>query len=157
MNFSHPQNHRRGFTLTEMLAVIILFSAFAIIAERLITTTWRVSYNASQSQNAATSIESAINVLRSDVWSAQTITTKDVKSVELKRGDGHLVTWSIDGGKFSRRDGAREDHWQAPPGASLSSDGTTLILNVADPKKDIPVNQVQMVSQLLLAAKMNPK
>jgi prepilin-type N-terminal cleavage/methylation domain-containing protein len=145
---------RRGFTLTEMLAVLILFTAFAVIAERLMTTTWRVSYKASVAQNQTASIEKALAALRADTWAAQKITAKDATSTELDLGGGKVIAWSIHDGKFSRREGNREDHWQAPPDAALSSDGAALVLSVSDPKKDIAANRIQMVSQTLLLAKM---
>src|SRR5690348_12359593 len=100
--------HRRGFMLTEMLAVLILFAAFAVLAERVITTTWRVSYKASEAQNQTASIETALGALRADVWAAQKITAKDATSTELDFGGGKVVAWSIRDGKFSRREGNTE-------------------------------------------------
>ena len=147
-------NNRRGFTLTEMLAVLILFAAFAVIAERLITTTWRVSYNASESQNQAASIGMALLELRTDAWAAQKITAKDATSADLDLGSGKVVAWSIHDGKFSRREGNRDDHWQAPSGAAFSSDGAALVLSVFDPKKQTAANRIQMVSQTLLLTKL---
>lgn len=136
----------RGFTLTEMLIVLILMGFFALAASRLFYATVTLSRTAAQSENNSASFESALSALRSDVWRATKIDEDDGKGlVHLTIGD-QVIMWTI--GKVWR-DGPNGtpiqspfpeisrvedtgDHrsWPSPPGATLASEKSRVVLRV---------------------------
>lgn len=149
---------RRGFTLTEMLCALILLTAFAVVGGRLFVATFHLSYNTAQSANAAASSETALNLLRSDVWEAKTIKSIDGQTVELTLGDGRVATWSIKGDVLTRHDPSAadggDDHFAGPRGATFTTDGATLTLKTGDAMSAGGVGDIQLASQGNVIAKL---
>jgi type II secretory pathway pseudopilin PulG len=118
-------HRRRGFTLTEMLAILILLSAFAIIATRLFTTSVKLTYKLGNAQDAAASVDGAMALLRSDVAAAKEVKVAD-EAITLD-----AVTWTLDGQHLLRRDSARVQSWRAPSAKlTFSTDGRVLVLKI---------------------------
>ena len=123
----------RGFTLTEMLGVLILLVAFGLIAGRLFHTTVKLSHETAEGQNAAASFNSAISALRSDVWAARDMIVTDPKTATITLGDGK-ATWTIAGAALTRTHGSDVDHWEIPSGATFAADGAAIVVSAPDSK-----------------------
>jgi prepilin-type N-terminal cleavage/methylation domain-containing protein len=134
---------RRAFTLTEMLSVLILLSALALVATRLFTTTSRLTVNSAKARDTMISTDTALAVLRGDVWSARKIETPDARTAKLTLGDDRVVLWTIADNRLARRQGDLERHWVTPPNASFTSDELSLSLN-----------EVRMTSQVELLRRL---
>lgn len=118
---------RRGFTLPELLVAIGLLAVFAVAATRLFHATIRVGHTTAQQQDAASSFDAAMTVLRNDVWTAAAIAVPDPTTAKLG-----TVTWTINETTLARDagDGGRQRTWPAPKGSTFVADGASLVLRV---------------------------
>ena len=147
---------RRGFTLTELICVLILLSAFAIVAGRLFQTTFHLYYDTTQAQNAAASIDNSLGRLRDDAWSASKVDVSDPHTAILTLPGNHIVTWTLTGNTFERKDDRASEHLQAPPAAIFASDSVALILKINDSNHSAGVDEIRMASQINVLAKLVP-
>ena len=153
----HPLR-RRAFSLLEMLIVIGLFTAFAVVASELMHRTIRVGHDAGYAQLTATTFDAAGRAMRQDVWSARDIALKNDRSLMLTLGDGTTVDWTVDdAGTFTRAaKNALPQRWQIhAAGATFASNGSTLIVRFPRTKMTCAGGgEVRLTSQLLLAGRM---
>src|SRR2546430_16098730 len=119
---------RRAFTITELLAVLILLTVFSLIAGKLFHATFTLARTASQTQDAIATFDSAIAAIRADVWSARNVTVEP-QSINLEG-----ITWKIAGADLSRTEGERIRHWTVPPGITFSGDGAGVGLVLPESK-----------------------
>ena len=143
-----PIHHRRrGFTLIEMIAALILLGAFFMLAGRLFHATFKLSQSVTQAQDAVASFDSAVAVLRSDIHSARELKLADQKTLTL---DGQRpIVWTIDGATATRSEGDRVRHWSVPPNATLKIDRPTVVLTIPQ-SKATPGGEIRMTNQVQL-------
>ena len=146
-------SRRRGFTIIEMLAALILLAAFFVVGGKLFYATFRTAQNVSQAQDAAASFDAALSVLRADVWSAHRIDVSNPQTVTLMLDGERRVSWTITATAASRIEGDRAGRWTIPPNTTLKSDGPALVLIVPELKTSAGgeirlTNQLQLVSRL---------
>jgi prepilin-type N-terminal cleavage/methylation domain-containing protein len=134
---------RHAFTIIEMLAVLILLSALALVATKLFTATIRLTASSANARDTMISTEAALSVLRGDVWSARRIETPDARTAKLTLDDDRIVSWTISNDRLTRRLGDFERHWTTPPNASFACDEISLSLN-----------DIRMTSQLRLLGRL---
>ncbi|HEY8668604.1 MAG TPA: prepilin-type N-terminal cleavage/methylation domain-containing protein [Tepidisphaeraceae bacterium] len=142
---------QRGFTLIEMLATLVLLTAFALIGARLFTAAMRLIHSAQAGHTAMMQSESALRRLRADAWAATKIEAGP-QSVTITRMDGSVVQWKAQQAALSRAVEGNEEraiHWQ-DAGAPLQfiSDGRSLVVQSRDEHKQLV--REKMVSQLAL-------
>src|SRR5687767_12242123 len=92
----------RAFTTIEMVAILMLLSAFAVIATRLFATTVKLTYNAANASDTIASADMAEAALRLDVSTAKRIETPDANSAKITAADDRVITWSIKDTQFIR-------------------------------------------------------
>jgi prepilin-type N-terminal cleavage/methylation domain-containing protein len=125
---------RRAFTITEMMAVLILLSAFAVIATRLFTSTIKLGHNYGQAQDAATSAGFALTLLRGDVATAKDFKSPNASTVEITTPDDKAITWTIQSNKLVRIQAKEQRQWPTPAGgASFAINESSVILKFTDP------------------------
>ena len=142
---------RRGFMLLELLVVLILFAAFALVASTLYTSIWRLMYNATQAQTSGTRLESATGMLRRDVWNAQTIVQNNTKLKLTIPGQTQPLVWSIAADGTWTRSGDGEQRW--PVGlndVSFVVHDPEIIVHIPDLRQQRG-DDIRLVSQLRLA------
>ena len=125
---------RRAFTITEMMAILILLGAFAVIATRLFTSTIKLGHNYGQAQDAATSAGFALTLLRADVATARDFKSPDASTIQLTSADDKPTTWTIQSNKLVRAQANEKNQWPTPAGgASFAATDATVILKFTDP------------------------
>ena len=70
--------------------------------------------------------------------------------------DNSVVTWTMNGNTFARKDDCASEHLQAPPAAIFASDGVALILKINDSTHSAGVDEIRMASQINVLAKLVP-
>lgn len=143
-----------GFTLTEMLVILILLAAFAIVASRLFFTTMHLTMDSSDAQSAASAIDATLASLRADAWAAKQIDVPDPYIVKLTTPDGAIITWTIGEGDMTRSEGKAEQHLQSPPGIAFASEPAAIVVTVTDPQSPSGKGEIRMASQSAVLAKL---
>jgi hypothetical protein len=82
-----------AFTVLEMLLVLSLMMTISLLATRLFRSTLHLTRHAGEAAAIIARFDSALDVLRADVWSASAIDTPDARSVRLAHPDGAVITW----------------------------------------------------------------
>ena len=94
MNLREPQRQlRRGFMMIEMLAALILLTAFALVASRLFTWSMRVTAEAPAAEGQILVFDSMLEQLRADAWSGTSLRAADERSLEISGG---AIRWAVD-------------------------------------------------------------
>ncbi len=113
---------RRGFTLIEMLAALVVLLVAAAIGGELFYKSI-LAINAERSSLKADSTRtSLLRHLREDCTSA-TAVSQVPEGVELKTADA-VITYQVKNGAVTREDGSAGMHW--PIAAQMSADGAAI-------------------------------
>lgn len=87
---------RRAFVMFEMMIALALFTVFAAVAMRLVSTILHIANGASQAESTHRSFDAALAHLRQDTWSASAIDVASAGGVKLTAsGEAGSVTWDI--------------------------------------------------------------
>ena len=146
----------RGWSLIEMLVVIMLLTVFMVIASKLLVTAMVATGDADKSIAALTRNDLIITRMRRDVWDAQALAADASNTLVVSPADGPTVTWktSGDGSSLSRSytDGAagRIENVYRDLGAvmSFAVDGHAVTVDIAQ-GPDRPTARLSLVSQVL--------
>src|SRR5687767_12736706 len=86
---------RRGFALFHVMLVVALFSAFVVVAAKMLRTTMRISAGASAASVAGSRVDGAVGQLRRDAWGAASLAVADARTLRIERPGEAPMTWSI--------------------------------------------------------------
>ena len=141
-----PVHRHPGFTITELLATLILLVLFFAAAGELFKSTILLSSGSQEFSNRASQFDSAIFQLRRDVWNSSRITASP-QSVDLSLPDGTTTAWKIDGASLTRTDarGQTERYEAVGNDWSLCTDGVSLTIS------DAASAPLRLPSQILLS------
>jgi prepilin-type N-terminal cleavage/methylation domain-containing protein len=145
-----------AYTLVELLVVIGIFAAFALVATQLMHRTILVGHDAGYAQIAATTFDAAGRVLRQDAWAAKEMSAKSDRAITLTLADGSTIEWSVDeAGTFTRAaKGEPPRKWETKAaGATLAADGVAVVVRLPQ-TKTARGGELQFTSQLMLAGRM---
>lgn len=129
--------NRGGYTILTMLTVLMVLGAFTVIATRAFMTTMQVNRATAKAHTEVVRFESAMRMMRSDVWSAAGISARD-HGIAVKSFDGGAVTWTVDSAgtimrSWDERGTARTQRWQMHiPGITLSLRGAEVVVLVPE-------------------------
>jgi type II secretory pathway component PulJ len=141
----------RGFTLTEMIVILGLFSIAGLIGSRLFAASMRVIGSAPAAQDQQVSLERMAVVLREDAWGAKEIQVSNEHSVTLIPSQNQAIHWQFTDTAAIRTSGEVERHWniRAPIAAHL--DRASLVLLISPTRRDM-ADERRFVSQFLTSA-----
>ena len=89
-----PPPPRRGIALVIMLLALILLGGFLVVSARLFVTVMRTSESAGRAERDIAEFESAIRVLRADVWGATSVAPDAAgTTLALQSSNGAAVRW----------------------------------------------------------------
>src|SRR4051794_5893472 len=84
-----------GVPMIEMLVVLGLLTAFALIASRLFTASMRTLERSRNVETGIAAFESAVGRMRADVWAAKDVKTVDPRTLAVTAAGGTaMVTWT---------------------------------------------------------------
>ncbi|MGD0766614.1 MAG: hypothetical protein ABSB42_00165 [Tepidisphaeraceae bacterium] len=146
-----PVQHHPGFTITELLATLILLVLFFAAAGELFKSTILLSSGSQEFSNRASQLDSAVFQLRRDVWNSSRIAASP-QSVDLSWPDGTTTAWKIDGGSLTRTDARGQTESRPAVGNdwSFSTDGVSLTIS------DGTAAPIRLASQILLSERGHP-
>ena len=81
---------RCGFMLVNMLIVIALMGAFAVVADRVFRLSLQTSAKVAREQEESIRLEQAINTLRADVWGARNVEANGTSGLRITDAGGHV-------------------------------------------------------------------
>ena len=157
---SAPARSASGFTITEMLALLILIGIALVLAMRLFVATTKLNYQTGQAHTETARIDSIVRALRGDVWGASEMTASNPASLTLSSSVGKIEWKTADDGALLRTE-TREGKSEArrwPAGASKFTfrvEGPIVTLIVPDSTAGRG-GQVRLASQLQLAQRSVP-
>jgi prepilin-type N-terminal cleavage/methylation domain-containing protein len=136
----------RGFTITELLATLVLLVLFFSAAGELFRSTILLSSGSQELSNRASQIDSALFQLRRDVWNSAQIAATSPQSVDLSSPDGTKTAWTINPGSLTRTDARGQTERWACVGNdwSFSTDAVSLTIS------DAASAPIRLPSQILL-------
>jgi hypothetical protein len=141
--------------MIEMLMLIIILGAFAVLATRMFVTLMKLNQQAAQVHTDTVRFDAAMRALRADVWGAtklsgsgKEISTQDGKVLWKLQPDGALV-------RVEQRDGKRDEkRWEvAIPQLSFSVNGPSVLVIVPE-SKSTRGGELRLTSAPLLAERM---
>ena len=131
---------RGGFTLAEMLVVIILLAVFASIAGRLFMALTTISRHTQHHATTAISLDAALRALRADTRKAASFDIVDPHRLTLQTGDATPTEYRVEGSILHRsaEPGEGSTSWAFPAYTarfrSESNAGVTLELYAFEPR-----------------------
>jgi len=146
-----PVQHHPGFTITELLATLILLVLFFAAAGELFKSTILLSSGSQEFSNRASQLDSAVFQLRRDVWNSPQIFVPKPTSADLDSSEGK-ISWTISpDGDIARIDfRGRTERWNAiGRNWSLATDGICLMIRDGSAEMCLP-------SQILLSSGAHP-
>jgi len=141
---------RRGFLIIEILVTIGLLVFVFAAAGQLFRACILASYDSGNAANQSSRLDSALQILRRDVWQSATMQVADPQSLELSTADDQKISWRI-GDEAIVRTGpdAKITRWNGIKlKLQFAQDGPTLLISHAGPPIEQPIS---LVSQLMLA------
>ncbi len=145
MKHTARAHRRQGWSLMELMLVLILLSVFSLIATRLYMQCFDVRAKALSSDNQAVMTDAMVNLLRADSWGAVSIDQIDTRNVRLTYPDGSAIDWKVYEQDFDGqpqtcitrtvvRDGGTEpgNPKPAPDGLTFKTVGSVLYLIAGD-------------------------
>jgi hypothetical protein len=138
----------RGFTLWEMLTIIILLGAIGLVLSRLFHATFRVIDTAPRARDQVVRVEAMLTQMREDVWQAREVRVES--ATMLVAGQ---AAWTIGDGAVTRSSGDELREWK-PISSKLSFIPTAsgVILQDAQPRSEADDSMVLPNHAKLLAA-----
>jgi len=151
MNAPMRRRNLRGFMLIEMLAAMILLTAFALVATRLFTWSMRVTAEAPQAEARILLFDSMLEQLRTDAWPSAGIRVIDERNLDM--GDG-AVQWAVrDDGSVSRTTNADTRTWlEIGNRVRFESDDGGVTVRVLD-ARGAPADRITVPSEVQLLRK----
>lgn len=140
----------RGFTLSELIFTLMLLSVFSVIASRLFANIVTVFHQTTIAQSRISAYESAVALLRKDVWSASRIEVSDPTHARLSCPDGRSISWALEptGQILRAENSGLATRWNASAQTLLfKKEPAALVLT--DPAAD-PTLSTRFTSQVIL-------
>jgi hypothetical protein len=141
-----------GFLLIEMIATIVLLTAFALIAAKLFHETMIVIEQAPAEHDALIRFESCCLTLRHDAWGASAFSDGGANGVSISVPNQSGIRWRITaGGDIERIQGIELRRWLGVGAdAEFQADGLCIVLRSNKTKADRD-DEVRFVSLLQIA------
>jgi len=141
--------HTNAFTLVELIFVLVLLGAFALVSTKLLVSSLKIPHEAGLKRDAVVRFESATSALRKDVWSAQSLASPDASTVIVESSAGK-TTWHQEEDHIQRTppDGHAQQ-WPLTQRLEFAVTGSTVKLTVIeDPAHR---DEIEMISQMMLS------
>lgn len=90
---AHPRS--RGFSLIELMLVIGLLAACAVVSNELFMSCLVIQRDAKQASLGLIHADGAVRMIRADVWGAESIHCDNPHRVTLRMPDGTEVRWEL--------------------------------------------------------------
>jgi type II secretory pathway component PulJ len=120
---------RAGFMLINMLIVIALLGAFAVVADRVFRLSLLTCSKAAREQEESIRLEQAINTLRADVWGARNLEATGTSRLRITDARGRAVRWETQAdGEVVRTQGDDQQQRWSELRLELVRDGQWLVV-----------------------------
>lgn len=130
---------RRGHTLIEILACLMLWAVFATVAFRVVGGVFRTYDQTRRADDAAARLDAAMTLVRSDVASAAAVDLVGDHGLLVHSAAADDVRWAADRGTWTRTAGPTSRTWPVGRPLSVRREGDVLLVQPsADPADAIP-------------------
>jgi type II secretory pathway pseudopilin PulG len=133
---------RRGIYLIELIAALIVLGAVLLITGQVASTTTLASRQAQRLDSTIAQLDSAIALLRRDVWAAADLHTDAPTRLDLDTTDGRSIRWQAasDGTLTRTSPGGVVRIWRGLPALTFTARNALVTLAVARPADPHPAN-----------------
>jgi len=153
MKSQHKPRGRRGVFLIEMIGYLFIIAAIVALVSDMVATSLRMFKETRERDTMITRVDTAVDALRRDAWSATSIEANGDQAT--LRASGGTVMWRMEAeGKLTRttaENAAAKTTWIEMPKFSFSASGPTLRVDVESGPAANKHEQVTLLSQRLLA------
>jgi prepilin-type N-terminal cleavage/methylation domain-containing protein len=163
---SHP-TARRAFSLMEVLAVVVLLSAFALLASRVFMASMDLTRRSQAAQKAFGQVDYAVALLRQDLWNARGVRAADPQHLLIEQAGGRTIRWryqpagddgpaawwrTVNGGSAEKsgEESARLPWAPEAPQLSFTTDAAGVVLHLTGRGVE-SASRLRLVSQVQLA------
>jgi len=122
---------RSGFAILELLFVLALLGVFALLATQLFRASINVMHNAARTGESAMRFDSAMAVMRDDIFLSASTEMPDSNSLVVHRPDGSIVRWQTAGTEIQRTSGDTIRQWNVDQKIQLRQQGQIVLLQPA--------------------------
>jgi type II secretory pathway component PulJ len=122
-----PRIHS-GFTLTEMIVLLMLFALASLLSARLFTSSMKMIDLAPRAQNHFAAVDRMAASLRIDVWGAVKVEIPDLHTLVLTQPDQTSVRWQVMDDGMVRTTSSGEQRWPVTTPLTFSQQGAVIVL-----------------------------
>ena len=119
---------RSGYMILEMMCVLGLLSVFALISSHLFQSTVTVWHGAAAAGDSAMRFDSAVDVMREDVFLSDSTEMPDSNSLVIHRADGGVIRWQAGGSDIRRISGDAQRNWNVGQKIQLRQQGKIVLV-----------------------------
>ena len=101
------RSRTNGYTIWEMMTIIILLAVVGLALSRLFRTTFRVIDTAPRARDEIVRVDAMLSALRDDIWHGRDVRVESPKSVSVDQ-----INWSIAGEVVTRKSGDDTREWK---------------------------------------------
>jgi len=117
---------RSGFTILEMIFTLSLVMVGMTLSSKMLCSVLRSQTRLGTASYQASVLDRAVHRLRTDAESSTTLQTS-AETVELSD-----VRWQADAAGLTRVSATRQERFELPAAAHLSTSGDAIVLNIGD-------------------------
>ena len=119
---------RSGYMLLELMCVLGLLGVFALISSHLFKSTITVWHGAAVAGDSAMRFDSAMAVMREDVFLSDSTEMPDSNSLVVHQADGGVIRWQAEGSEIQRTSGAAQRSWNVGQNILLRQQGKIVLV-----------------------------
>lgn len=119
---------RSGYMILEMLCVLGLLGVFGLISSRLFQSTVTVWHGAAAAGESAMRFDSAMAVMREDVFLSDSTEMPDSNSLVVHQADDNVIRWQAEGSDIQRISGDAQRSWSVGQKIQLRQQGKIVLV-----------------------------
>jgi prepilin-type N-terminal cleavage/methylation domain-containing protein len=122
---------RSGFTVTELLFVLLLLGVFALMGTRLFYASVGIMQGAAKITESAMRFDSAMAAMQHDVFLSDSTEMLSPNSLTVHRTNGSPVQWQASGTDIERTAGDAQQHWNIGQKIDIRLQGQIVLIHPA--------------------------
>lgn len=119
---------RSGYMMLELMCVLGLLGVFALISSRLFQSTVTVWHGAAAAGDSAMRFDSAMSVMREDIFLSDSTEMSSSNSLVVHRADSGVIRWQANGSEIQRTSSDAQRSWNVGQKINLRQHGKIVLV-----------------------------